>query len=157
MRLGHYAIGFHDALWALLYSDDAKLTGRTDYPERGLLKFLLILVLVDVPLSWKKVRGGDQVEWIGYWVDVARFEIGISASRAAWTIEWLTVKVTEGRARLGEIREVLGRLHFIAGLVEFLRPFLGPLYQWCMSGPRFAMPRLPVMLVLVLRFLAEEL
>ena len=72
MRLGHYFVGCHNALWTLLYSDDGKLTGRTEYPERGLLVFLLVIVLVDLPLSWHKVRGGREVEWIGYMLDVGR-------------------------------------------------------------------------------------
>ena len=66
MRLGHYFVGLHNAIYALLYSDDGKLTGRTDYPEIGILGFLLVLVLTAIPLSWKKVKGGQQVEWIGY-------------------------------------------------------------------------------------------
>ena len=28
MRLGHAAVGLHNAMWSLLYSDDGKLTGR---------------------------------------------------------------------------------------------------------------------------------
>ena len=76
MRLGHYFVGYHDALWTLLYSDDGKLTGRTAHPERGLLLFHLVIVLVRLPLSWHKVRGGKEVEWIGYLLDVGRFEMG---------------------------------------------------------------------------------
>ena len=157
IRLTHYVLGYDNMLWALLYSDDGKLTGRGRFPERALLLHLFVIVVIGLPMSWKKIKGGFETEWIGYWVDAARFELGISANRAAWAIRWLTDKSTEGKARLGEIREVLGRLQFIAGPVEFIRPFLGPLYQWCMSGPKFALPKLPVMLVLIMRFLAEEL
>ena len=82
MRLGHYMVGYHDTSWALLYSDDGKLTGRTDRPERGLLLFLLTLVIVDLPLSWHKVRGGVEVEWIGYLLDLGRFEMGVTFARA---------------------------------------------------------------------------
>ena len=126
MRLGHSMVGLHDALWALLYSDDGKLTGRTDYPERGLLLFLLTLVAVKLPLSWKKLRGGAQAEWIGYMLDMARFEIGVSASKAAWASRWLTDKAAEGNVKLGELREGLGRLQFVSGPVEYICPFLGP-------------------------------
>ena len=97
MRLGHYVVGFQDALWALLYSDDGKLTGRTDRPERGLLLFLLTLVLIDLPLSWPKVRGGLEFEWIGYFLDIGRFEIGVTFARAVWAANWLSDKVAEGR------------------------------------------------------------
>ena len=157
MRLGHYFVGCHNALWTLLYSDDGKLTGRTEYPERGLLVFLLVIVLVDLPLSWHKVRGGREVEWIGYMLDVGRFEMGVSATRAAWAVRWLTDKSTERTVRLGELREGLGRLQFRAGPIEYIRPFLGPLYAWASIGPRFARPKLPVMIVLIMRYLAEEL
>ena len=54
MRLGHYMVGYHEAVWALLYSDNDRLTGRTHYPERGLLPFLLPMVTVRLPLSWHK-------------------------------------------------------------------------------------------------------
>ena len=59
--------------------------------------------------------------------------------------------------RLGELREGLGRLQFLAGPLEHLRPFLGPLYAWSCAGPRYARPRMPVMILLILRFLAAEL
>ena len=104
MRLGHYMVGCHDAIWALLYSDDGDLTGRTRYPERGLLLFLLTLVVLKLPLSWHKLKGGSQVEWIGYWLDIGRFEMGVSASRAAWASRWLSDKAEEKSARLGELR-----------------------------------------------------
>jgi hypothetical protein len=157
MRLGHYFVGFQDALWAMLYSDDGKLTGRTDYPEKGILLFLLVLVVVRLPLSWKKVRGGEQIEWIGYALDMSRFRVGVTALRAAWATRWLTDKATEGRVRLGELREGLGRLQFVAGPVEYIRPFLGPLYAWASIGPKFARPKLPVMVVLIMRYLATEI
>ena len=51
MRLGHYMVGYQDALWALVYSDDGGLVRRTDYPERGLALFLSTLILVKLPLS----------------------------------------------------------------------------------------------------------
>ena len=59
--------------------------------------------------------------------------------------------------RLGELREGLGGLQFLAGPVEYVRPFLGPLYAWASIGPRFAKPKLPVMILLIMQYLAEEL
>ena len=35
---------------------------------------LFILVVIAVPLAWHKVRGGVEAEWIGYWLDLGRFE-----------------------------------------------------------------------------------
>ena len=90
-------------------------------------------------------------------MDMSRFEMGISESRAMWAVRWLTDKAAEKTVRLGELREGLGRLQFLAGPIEYVRPFLGPLYAWASIGPRFARPRLPVMVLLIMKYLAQEL
>ena len=89
---------------------------------------LLILEVLGTPIKWSKVRGGVQIDWIGYWLDLGRFELGVSEGRAAWAVRWLTDKARERRVPLGELREGLGRLVFVAGLLEHLRPLLGPLF-----------------------------
>ena len=157
VRLTHYLLGYTYAIWALLYSDDGWLVGRTEKYEVGLLLHLFALLVVGTPLSWHKVSGGIQIDWIGYYLDVGRFEVGISAARAAWAVRWLEDKARERRVQLGELREGLGRLQFIAGPLEHLRPFLGPLYAWSCAGPRYLRPQLPVMVLIILRFLASEL
>ena len=83
--------------------------------------------------------------------------MGVSEARARWVVAWLEDKARERAVRLGELREGLGRLQFVAGPLEHLRPFLGPLYAWSCAGPRFAKPRLPVMLLLIIRFLAASI
>ena len=109
------------------------------------------------PFALHKLVGRIQFEWIGYWLDVARFEVGITVLRAAWATGWLADKVRERRVRLGELREALGRLQFIAGPLELLRPFLGPLYAWSCAGPPHAQPVLPTMLLLIMRHLEGQL
>ena len=157
VRLTHYLQGAAHAIYAMLYSDDGWLVGRTERFEIGLMLHLLILVTLGAPMAWHKLGGGIQSEWVGYALDVGRFEIGISESRARWAITWLEDKVRERRVRFGELREGLGRLQFLAGPLEEIRPFLGPLYSWSCAGPRFARPRLPAMLLLILKFIAELL
>ena len=71
---------------------------------------LLVLVTVGAPLAWHKLHGGVECEWVGYLLDVGRFQVGISASRAAWAVRWLSDKVRERRVKLGEMKEGLGRL-----------------------------------------------
>ena len=74
------------------------------------------------------MRGGVQLDWSGYWLDLGLFELG-SEGRAAWAVRWLTDKARERRVRLGELHEGLGRLIFVAGPLEHLRPLLGPLFR----------------------------
>ena len=157
MRLAHYLQGRDRALWLLLYSDDSWATAQGEQVDRNLLLHLLVLGVLGTPLAWHKLKAGHVLEWIGYAVDVARFQIGITEKRVHWAIRWIEDKVREGSVRLGELREGLGRLQFVAGPLEHLRPFLGPLYAWASAGHKFARPRLPVMIRLVLEFLAKEL
>ena len=97
--------------------------------------------------------GGYQIEWVGYALHMARFKIGISEKRAAWVIGWIEGKVSERRLCLGELREGFGRLQFLAGSLEHLRPFLGPLCAWPCAGSKWSRPRLPVMLLEALKYI----
>ena len=92
---------------------------------------MFILVVIDASLAWHKAGGGIQSDWVGYYFDVGRFEIGISWSRATWAVTWLQDKARERAVRLSELREGLGRFQFLAGPLEHLRPFLG----LCTLGP----------------------
>ena len=157
MRLAHYCQGVDRMLWLMLYSDDCWASAGGARPDRDLLLHLLVLGVVGTPLAWHKLKGGQSVEWIGYALDIARFEIGITEKRVQWCVRWIEDKIREGRVRLGELREGLGRLQFVAGPLEHLRPFLGPLYAWASAAPRYAKPMLPVMIRLILDFLAQEL
>ena len=111
--------------------------------------FPLSLVIMKLPLAWKRIKGGAEVEWIGYLLGLGRCEMGVSLSRALWAARWLSDKAAERRVRPGELREGLGRLQFLAGPVEYIRPFPGPLYAWASVGPRVARPKLQVMVVLI--------
>ena len=115
------------------------------------------LAVLGVPLSWRKVNGGVQVEWVGYFMDLGRFELGVTEKRAQWVVRWLGDKIAERQVRLGDLREGLGRLQFVAGALEVVRPFLGPLYRWASAGPRYARPFLPVMIRLLMGFIAKEI
>ena len=83
IRMTHYLLGHEFAVWALLYSDDGMVTSGREDRHYALLLHLFVLVILQVPLSWKKVRGGVEAERIGYWLDMPRFELGSSTSRAA--------------------------------------------------------------------------
>ena len=106
-RLAHYMIELENALWALLYSDDGWTIGRTAKFELGLLLFMFFLAVINAPLSWNNMSGGLETDWVGYYLDVCRFQVGISEARAKWVVNWFDVKVAEGRMRLGELREGL--------------------------------------------------
>ena len=79
VRLTHYLTPRQLQMWLLLCADDGLATAGGQWFQRPLLFHLYLLMV----LEWPKVRGGLQLEWVGHWLDFARFEIGVSAKRAA--------------------------------------------------------------------------
>ena len=73
-------------LWLFLYGDDEWLVGRGKRYHLALLLHMLVLDIIGTPISWHKVGGGIQTDWVGYYLDVSRFEIDVSEARAAWAV-----------------------------------------------------------------------
>jgi len=153
----HYALGRRHPLWALLYADDGLLVAPGADFARTLLLSLLFLQVLGVPFAWKKVSGGLQTDWVGYWLDVRRFQVGISERRCRWVRDWIAGLLKVGVVLLRDFREGLGRLASVAGPLEMHRPFLGPLYAWVAACPPGACLPLPLMARLVLQVFARKL
>ncbi len=71
-----------------------------------------------------KTRGGMEYERIGLSVNHRCYALGISEHRAAWLAEWLRKTMGAASTLLGEMRLIIGRLNFVAGVLEYERPFL---------------------------------
>lgn len=106
------------------------MTALGDFFWRRLLFWLFVLEIVEVPISYKKVRGGTVVQWIGYQLDVMKYEKGITESKVRWILDWIRKKREDGGATGRELRSALGRFSFVAGALNHVRPFLGPPFAW---------------------------
>ena len=98
IRAAHHMLGSRLAAWALLFADDGNLFAEMEHAPRSLVGFLLVMEILGVPLSWKKVRGGIESDFVGYWLDVRNYRMGLSEGRAAWIQKWATEQVN---GRLG--------------------------------------------------------
>ena len=141
----------------LLFADDARLQTNGPLKFENLILAIFIWCLVGTPLSWAKTKGGMSCEWVGYWLDYARFQLGISESRSAWLIRWGDRVVSDGLVQMRDFAEGLGRLGFTAGVLEFYKPFLAPLYSWSAAAPRDAVLKVPPMVRLTLSWIVSEL
>ena len=57
--------------------------------------------------------------------------------RAQWHSQWLARQTSVGSTDMGDFTAVLGRLCFAMGPLEYLRPFIAPLFAWAAAvGPR---------------------
>jgi hypothetical protein len=82
-----------------------------------LIQFLFVWVMIGTPFSWGKMKGGISVDYVGYWLDFAKFEIGISAARASWIMTWLKEIIQGKHVLVRHLREGLGRLGFASGVL----------------------------------------
>ena len=130
VRLGHVLAGVDLGILHLLFADDGWMVATGGFFWRKLLFWLFILDLLEIPLSWKKVRGGVKVQWIGYQIDVQMFEKGISSRKVKWVEEWISSHLISEGVVGRDLRSALGRFGFVAGALHHVRPFLGPLFAW---------------------------
>ncbi len=144
-------------LWVLLMADDFKIESSSRSRRRDVVWVVLLLVTMGVPLAWRKTQGGSLITWIGYSVNLAELSLGIAENRALWMAGWLERCARDGACCMGEFGSALGRLTFVAGALEFDRPFLGPLHSFQAASPRVGVRVLPTFVRVVALFLAERL
>lgn len=133
VRCCHRIMGRHMGLLHLIYADDGWLTATGTRFWKKILMWLFLYELLETPITWKKVRGGAEVDWIGYHLDVASFATGINESKRTWILRWVDDKLKQGGVLGRELKSVLGRLSFVAGALRHVRPFLAPLFAWSSS------------------------
>ena len=140
----------------LLFADDNRLQAHGPAKFDDILLAIFLWCLAGTPLSWHKCRGGLSCEWIGYWLDYSRFQLGISEGRSTWLIKWGDRIVKEGLVQMRDFAEGLGRLGFCAGVLEFHRPFLSALYAWSAAAPLGAVLPVPPLVRLTLSWIMDQ-
>ena len=127
-RTFHRVIPADSLLYLLLFADDGLvLAGGEDY-HKLILSVFIYLEIMEVPLSWKKTRGGFKTEWIGYTIDLESWQIGVSERKVKWLKEWVAATNKERKVLGREFKAGIGRMGFLAGAIKGVRPFLAPLY-----------------------------
>ncbi len=144
-------------LWLLLMADDFKAESTSDRGKEDIIWLIIYFTCLGVPLTWRKTQGGTLITWIGYSVNLLELSLGISASRADWSANWLERCARDGACCMEEFASALGRLTFVAGALEYDRPFLAPLHTFAAASPRRGIRVLPVFVRVIARFLADRL
>ena len=70
------------------------------------------------------------MQWIGYQLDVEKFTKGISQRKVRWLMEWFEKYEKSGGILGRDMKSALGRFGFVAGALQHVRPFLGPMFAW---------------------------
>eukprot|EP00435_Cladocopium_sp_Y103_P051934 s391_g16.t1 len=156
VRLGHNISGLDLGILHLLFADDGWMLAMGAFFWRRLLFWLFILDICEVPLSWKKVRGGTVVQWIGYQLDVDLFKKGISERKVKWMLDWLERHEASGGILGRDLKSALGRFGFVAGALQHVRPFLGPIFAWSARLAPGTYAKFPDAIQILLKYVMKQ-
>ena len=156
MVLNFLCLRFHWH-WFLLYADDSRQQAAGAEKFLTLIVSLLLWTLAGTPFAWRKLRGGLKGDWLGFWIDYEKFEVGISEKRGLWLLKWAKRILSDRMVQISAMTEGLGRLCYVSGVVEYYRPFLSPMFAWVAAAPAGAVLPVPPMVLLVLDWIAREL
>lgn len=154
-RATFYLLGRAE-VFLLTYVDDLLWIVRGSAAMDSTAVALFFLVMVGLPMSWRKCKGGISVDWVGYHINLEKKTVGINVKRTRWLLDWCNKALERGTVSLGDFRSVIGRMSFAFAALEHLRPFLGPLYAWVAAVKADAAP-LPEAVALSLRFIRDML
>lgn len=154
--LRHYVVQDPHGWEVLLYVDDFMFTavGRKAIEHSAFMVFMLCVL--GMPFRWDKFRGGVETKFVGYWVDFGMYRLGISERRAEWLAGWPQARLSSGKVDLQDLAAVLGRMCFALGPLEFVRPFLAPLYAWSASVGRIGMVTIPWSVLFLFRVIRDR-
>ena len=157
IRTGHRLCGTELEIYHLLFADDGWMVGLGEHFWRNLLCWLFLLEIAEIPLSWKKVRGGMRVQWIGYTLDIENYTKGMSQRKVQWFEDWVNKHTEAGGITGRDLKSALGGLSFVSGALQQIRPLLGPLYAWgaVLKGGTFA--KFPDAVLILLRFVLTQI
>lgn len=143
--------------WQMIFADDLQLLAGGADKWHSLIIAILAWAMIGTPFSWKKFRGGLELDWVGYWLDVKRFEVGISQKRISWLLKWAQTIKDNKLVQQRDFAEGLGRLGFATQVILWIKPFLAPLYAWSAAIPQSTTMRPPVTVLLTLTYIIHQL
>ena len=154
-RTFHRVVPREVLFYLLLFADDGLLMAAGPHYHRVIVALFMYLEVMEVPLSWKKTRGGFKIEWIGYTIDLEGWRIGVSEKKVQWVLSW-ALRIMEESHILGrEFKAGVGRLGFLAGVLVGARPFLAPLYAVSSRASGSALVELYLAVKLSVQFFAQ--
>ena len=115
--VGRFALNatLDDWFFALIFVDDIHMASGGVNRWLSLWRFIILLEMAGLPFSFHKFCGGFQMDFVGFWVDFTRFEIGMSEKRVAWLVKFVEELISnEWLVHMRRLQEFHGRLGFAA-------------------------------------------
>ena len=157
VRGAHYILGPQLAAWLLLVADDLSVLMSHGKIRETVLMILAFFRVMGFPLSWKKLAGGETLQWVGYELVLKRSALGLGESRAQWLVGWYTRLLRDRSVQMQEFQEGLGRAAFVCGAMDYDRPFLAPLYAFAARHAPNSVKPLPLYVLVTLEYLKRKI
>ena len=153
MRLGGHAHTFQ-----LLFADDLKLAAAGEDKYDQIWYQLVTWLMLGTPFRWPKFRGGVCLEYVGFYMDYCKFEVGLSERRTSWIVQW----VADARRDGGVVShrsfvELVGRLVYAGQVLVWLKALMAPLHAWKAAIAPGTVATLPQTVSVILLLIAEML
>ena len=87
MRLGGQSHAFQ-----LLFADDLKMVAAGEDKYDHIWYMLMAWLMLGTPFRWPKFRGGVCLEFVGFYMDYCKFEVGLSERRTNWIVQWVELR-----------------------------------------------------------------
>ena len=157
IRGAHYVLGHELSAWLLLVADDLAMLFHNGKMRESVLLVLVYLRVMGFPLSWKKLAGGEVLQWVGYELLLSEASLGLSSSRAQWLEGWYTRLLRDRSVQMQEFQEGLGRAAFVCSALDYDRPFLAPLYAFAARHAPASVKPLPLYALVTLEYLRQKI
>eukprot|EP00438_Fugacium_kawagutii_P030206 Skav207292 [mRNA] locus=scaffold434:298126:309294:- [translate_table: standard] len=151
-------VSLRDWLFILTFVDDLHIAVGGPHRWLTFWRVLACLEMVGVPFSYHKFTGGFQLDYVGFWMDYSRFEIGMSDRRTSWLVKFVDELETSGwLVNVRRFQEFHGRLGFASQILPWIRPLLAPGYSWLAAVGKASTLKLPDLVAVVCLYIRDKL
>ena len=155
--LGRLRLNGQAHTFQLLFADDLKMLAAGEY-KYHYIWYMLVAWLMVGPFRWPKFRGGVCLEFVGFYMDYCKFEVGLSEKRTNWIVQWIKeARRNEGVVAQRDFVQLVGRLVYAGQALAWLKPLMAPLHAWKGAVAPGTVATLPQTVSVVLLFISKML
>ena len=153
-----YKISFRDWLFILIFVDDMLVTAGGKDRWLTIWRVIACFEMCGAPFGYHKFKGGLQLDYVGFWLDYAKFNIGIAERRSNWIIKFIDqLEASHWLTDTRRFHEFHGRLGFMSQILNWIKPFLSAGYAWLAVVKKGAVLTAPPMVQFCCKLVRQKL
>lgn len=126
-----FRLSLQDWLFILIFVDDMLVTAGGSNRWLVIWRVIACFEMCGAPFGYHKFKGGLQLDYVGFWLDYAKFSLGVSERRSNWIIRFVEeMQASHWLVDVRRFHEFQGRLGFMSQALVWIKPFLSAGYAW---------------------------